>query len=85
MESNAGGMVRRRALKTRFSDKGMGFDSSALRQDNAPLDKLAKSLLSKGRVFSVRLGGGVPTNKSSTLTDNSICCIIKDLNKDVEH
>jgi hypothetical protein len=32
MESNAGGMVRRRALKTRFSDKGMGFDSSAFRQ-----------------------------------------------------
>jgi hypothetical protein len=42
MESNAGGMVRRRALKTRFSDKGMGFDSSALRQSNAPLDKSGK-------------------------------------------
>ncbi len=77
MESNAGGMVRRLALKTRFSDKGMGFDSSALRQDNAPLDKLAKSLLSKGRVLSVRLGGGVPTNKSSTLTEKGFCHIIK--------
>ena len=32
MESNAAGMVWRLALKTRFSDKGMGFDSSAFRQ-----------------------------------------------------
>lgn len=39
MESNAAGMVLRRALKTRFSDKGMGFDSSAFRQQFAPLVK----------------------------------------------
>jgi hypothetical protein len=32
MESNAAGLVLRLALKTRFSDKGMGFDSSAFRQ-----------------------------------------------------
>ncbi len=32
MEDNAGGMVRRLALKTRFSQKGMGFDSSVFRQ-----------------------------------------------------
>jgi len=31
MEDNAGGMVRRLALKTRFSQKGMGFDSSVFR------------------------------------------------------
>ena len=32
MEDDAGGMVRRLALKTRFSQKGMGFDSSVFRQ-----------------------------------------------------
>ena len=32
MGSNAAGMVRRLALKTRFSVMGMGFDSSAARQ-----------------------------------------------------
>ena len=31
-EGNAVGMVPRLALKTRFSDKGMEFDSSAFRQ-----------------------------------------------------
>ena len=31
MEDDAGGMVRRLALKTRFSQKGMGFDSSVFR------------------------------------------------------
>ena len=31
-EDDAGGMVRRLALKTRFSQKGMGFDSSVFRQ-----------------------------------------------------
>ena len=35
MEDDAAGMVLRLALKTRFSDKGMGFDSSVFRQQIA--------------------------------------------------
>jgi hypothetical protein len=67
--------IYRRKLTTVFADvmelvyvlvleaKFCEFESHHPHQINAPLDKLVKSLLSKGRVLSVRIRDGVPVKR----------------------
>ncbi len=47
-------------LENRSVEMHREFESHRFRQHNALVDKLAKSLLSKGRVLSVRLRARVP-------------------------